>query len=99
MEKSLPRSSGNQIRSPLALRGPSHILLTAVASDGVRQLGAAGAPGAPQMLALASKLQVRGSSMMPSAAPSLASQAATAACCTAASFAGEIAPVGVSLAS
>src|SRR5215470_14363763 len=42
---------------------------------------------------------VRGSSMMPSVAPSVASQAVTAALCTAASLGGGMAPCGVSPAS
>src|SRR5262249_38134513 len=74
----VPRSSPNQILLALSkLRGPSQILSIAAASAAVRQL-AAGAVGAPQMLAFALKVQVRGSSMMPSVTPSVASQAATA---------------------
>src|SRR5262249_20343459 len=99
MEKSLPRSSPNQMRLPCLLRGPSHILSTAVASAAVRQFGAAGAPGCPQMFALALKRQVRGSLMMPSVTPSFASQVAIADFCTATSLAGGMAPLGVSPAS
>src|ERR1700722_17712434 len=81
--KSVPRSIGNQILSPESLRGPSHMALTASASFGVRQF-AIGVE--PQILAFALNVQVRGSSMMPSATPSFLSHAAIAAFCTAASF-------------
>src|SRR5436305_1438577 len=72
-----PRSMPYQMRLPSALRGPSHIRSTACASAAVRQLDA-GALGVPQILAFALNVQVRGSSMTPSATPSLASHAAIA---------------------
>ena len=71
-----PRSNGNQMRVPLSLRAPSHIMLIALASSGVRQ--AAGAPGVPQTLLAASKVHLRGSLSRPSTTPSCASQAAIA---------------------
>ena len=47
------------MRLPSALRGPSQIMSMASASAALRQL-AAGAPGTPQMLALALKVHARG---------------------------------------
>src|SRR5260221_4483622 len=78
----VPRSTGNQILLPFAWRGPSQILSIAWAWAGVRQLGSLEAPPFAEQISagiLALNLQVRGSSMMPSVTPSLASQAAIAA--------------------
>jgi hypothetical protein len=63
----------------------------ASASAAVRQF-AAGAVAVPQMFCLALNVQVRGSSMMPSVTPSLASQAATAEAVAWLSLAAEITP-------
>ena len=87
----VPGSSPNQMRWPSWLRGPSQIMSIARASRGVRQF-VAGAVGAPQILAVALKWQVRGSSMMPSVTPSAASHAVTADAVVWLSFAAEIGP-------
>src|SRR6266496_4563794 len=91
-----PRSNGNQMRVPLSLRAPSHIMLTAFASAGERQL-VAGAPRWPQTLALASKVHLRGSPRMPSTTPSMASHAAMAEVLAAANFWGVTVPPAMSL--
>src|SRR5258705_8723170 len=91
-----PRSNGNQMRVPLSLREPSHIMLTAFASGSVRQL-VAGAPGRPQMLLAASKVHLRGSLSRPSTTPSCASQAAIAEAFAAANLALVTVPPATSL--
>src|ERR1700694_3804728 len=84
--KVVPRSRTHHSRSPSLSRGPSQILLTALASWDVKQ--SAGFPVQDKALAL--KWQDRGSWMTPSVIPSSASQAAIDAVFTALSFATEI---------
>src|ERR1700746_1577339 len=83
----VPRSRPNQRRCPAVFVGPFQILRIASASLGVRQ----GGPSAVlQRRAPGSYVHFRGSLMMPSITPSLASHAATAALVVAASFAALI---------
>ena len=65
------------MRLPSALRGPSQMQVDRVGLGRVEAVGSR-RRGAPQMLALALKVQVRGSSITPSMTPSSASHAATA---------------------
>src|SRR5207247_9887369 len=88
-----PRSSPNHRRWPEAFVGPFQILRTASASCGVRQL--AGSSPDLQTSARGSNEHFRGSPMIPSVTPSVASHAAMAALVTAASFAELIGPPAV----
>src|SRR5262249_58762713 len=91
-DKVAPRSSPNHSRLPLALRGPSQILPTALASCAVRQFGFDG--WAEQLICAGLYGHRRGSARNASVAsvpsPDCPAQAATAALVTAVNFAGAI---------
>src|SRR5262249_16025437 len=87
-----PRSRPNHSRRPLLSRGPSQILLTALTSCELRQLGFD--DWAEQLICAGSNVHRRGSERNASVArppsPVWPAQAATAAVVTAVNLAGEI---------